>query len=89
MSCIWIIFHAFLSSAVVVFYKINIFEKFFQDYHQSIGPDLGSNCLEKLSADDTSRLKSFVLFGIYRVTMFEMASAATFGGILRVKFLLA
>ena len=25
----------------------------------------------------------------YRVTMFEMASAATFGGVLRVKFLLA
>ena len=57
-------FHAFLSSAIF-FFKINYFEKFFKEYHHSansldpdqarrfVGPDLGSNCLQKLSADDT------------------------------------
>ena len=61
--------HAFLSSADVFFFKfkINFFEKFFQEYHQSVsqfgsnsgltnvGPDLVPNCLQKLSADGTSR----------------------------------
>ena len=32
-----------------------LFEKFFQEYHQSIGPDLGPNCLQRLSVDDSSR----------------------------------
>ena len=49
--------HAFLSS-VDFFLKINFFKKIFQEYHQSIkhfvGPDLGPNCLQRLSADDKS-----------------------------------
>ena len=44
------------------------FLKFFQEYHQSVkpfgsrsgptfvGPDLGPNCLQRLSADDTSSI---------------------------------
>ena len=28
-----------------------------------VGPDLGSNCLQKLSADVTKKIKSLVLFG--------------------------
>ena len=55
----WVILHAF--------FKISFFEKIFQEYHQSIKqfgsrsgptfcrPDLGPNCLQKLSAHDTSR----------------------------------
>ena len=51
------------------FFKINFFEKVFQEYHQSVkqfgcrsgltfvGPDPIRNCLQKLSADDTSRPK--------------------------------
>ena len=43
----------------VDFFKIIFFEKFFQEYHQSVkhfvGPDLGPNCLQRLSADHTSR----------------------------------
>ena len=47
--------------------KINRFEKFFQEHYQSVkmldpdqdqlnvGPDLGPNCLQRLSADDKSR----------------------------------
>ena len=62
----WVILHAFLSSADI-FFNTNFFEKFFQEYHQSVkqfgssqapqnvGPDLGPNCLQRLSADDTSR----------------------------------
>ena len=49
------------------FFKINFFEKFFREYHQGknsldpdqarhiVRPDLGPSCLQKLSADDTSR----------------------------------
>ena len=57
--------HDFLS---VDFFKINFFEKFLQEYHQRVSnslipdqarsfvrPDLGSNCLQRLSAYDTSR----------------------------------
>ena len=59
----WVILHAFLSSAD--FFKITFFENFLQEYHQCVkqfgprsgrqrvGPDLGPNCLQKLSADDT------------------------------------
>ena len=39
-------------------FKSAFFESFFQEYHQSwrfVGPDLGSNCLRRLSVDDTSR----------------------------------
>ena len=60
-------FACFLSSVVVFcFFKINFFEKFFLEFlqnvslnpelaRQNVGPDLGPNCLQKLSADDTSR----------------------------------
>ena len=46
------------------FFRITFFEKFFQEYHQCqnsldldqaqrfVGPDLGPNCLQKLSAED-------------------------------------
>ena len=49
------------------FFKINVFEIFIQEYHgrdnsldpdqarQIVGPDLGPNSLQMLSADDTSR----------------------------------
>ena len=50
-------FHAYLLSDD--FFKINFFEKFFQEYHLSVkhfvGPDLGLNCLQKLSTDCTRR----------------------------------
>ena len=52
---------------VLIFFKINFFEKFFQEYlirvsnsldpdqaQHFVGPDLGPNCLQKL-ADDTRR----------------------------------
>ena len=56
---------------LLIFFKIAFSEKFFQEYHQSVkqfgprsdlkfrsqdvGPDLDPNCLQRLSADDTSR----------------------------------
>ena len=54
---------------MLIFFKINFFEKFFQEYIQSVitnsldpdqvrhsvGLDLGPNCLQRLSADDTRR----------------------------------
>ena len=58
----WEIFHAFC--CLLIFFKINLFKKLFQEYHLSviqIGSrpdltfDLGPNCLQKLSADDTRR----------------------------------
>ena len=58
----WEIFHSFLSSAA--FFQINFFKKLFLEYHLSVkqfgsrsGPtfDLRPICLQKLSADDTSR----------------------------------
>ena len=47
------------------FFKINLFEKLFQEYHQChsldldqalcfVGPGLGPNCLQKLSAEGTT-----------------------------------
>ena len=57
-----------LFADLFVFSKINIFTNFFQEYILSmsnnldlvqvlcfVGPCLGLNCLQKLSADDTSR----------------------------------
>ena len=54
--------------------KINLFEKFFQEYHQSVKQfldpdqakhvvraDLSPNCLQKISADDTRRLTDNLL----------------------------
>ena len=58
-------FHFFC--CLLIFFKIEIFKKNFQEYHRSIkqfgsksgrhfvGPDLGPNCLQRLSADDTSK----------------------------------
>ena len=55
-----------LLSCLLNFLKINFFEKSFQEYHRSVkqfgsrsgqtnvGPDLGPNCLQRLSADNTS-----------------------------------
>ena len=57
-------FHAYV---ICLFFKINFFQQFLQEYHQSfkqfgsrsdmtfVGPDLGPNCLQRLSADDTSK----------------------------------
>ena len=43
------------------FFKINFFKKFFQERYQSVnqfghsvGPDLGPNCMQRLSADNES-----------------------------------
>ena len=36
----------------LIYFKINFFKKFFQEYHLSVGPDLGPNCLQMLSADN-------------------------------------
>ena len=66
--------HAFLSSADV-FFKINFFVKFFQripsmlnslDPDQArhfVGPDLGPNCLQRITADNTcgQRVKHVVI----------------------------
>ena len=48
---------------MLIFFKV-FFEKLFQEYHQSvkkvwiqfIGPELGPNCLQWLSAEDTDNL---------------------------------
>ena len=60
-------FFGFLSSAD--FFEINLFQKIFQEYHQSVKnvdpdqarrsvlPDLGTHCLQRLSADGTGRLR--------------------------------
>ena len=57
--------HDFLSS--IIHFKLNFLESLFQEYQQSVkqiiadqgrrlvGPDLGPNCLQRLSTDDTSR----------------------------------
>ena len=55
---------------LLFFFKIIVFEKFFQEYHQSVkqfgsrsnvGPDLGPSCLKRLSANDIGkwRVNSF------------------------------
>ena len=45
-----------LISRLLIFFKANFFENFFQDCQQSVkhfvGPDLGPNCLQRLSGDD-------------------------------------
>ena len=59
----WVIFHVFLSSAD--FFQNELFQKFFQEHYQRlsngldpdqdqhfVGPDLGPNCLQRLSAAD-------------------------------------
>ena len=63
----WVIFHDFLSSAD--FFQNQLFQKILSDRNTTrvsnsldpdqaahfVGPDLGPNCLQKVSADDTSR----------------------------------
>ena len=56
-----------------IFFKINFFEKFFQEYHLSVnrldpnqvryfvGLDLGANCLQRLSADDTRSMIDLIV----------------------------
>ena len=61
-----------------IFFKIIFFEKFFQEYHLSVkqigsrsgptffvGPDLGPNCLQRLSADDTRRQRVNSFYAIF------------------------
>ena len=57
----------------MIFFKTIFFEKFFQDYQQGVklnsldpdfmGPDLSPDCLQRLSANDTSRQRVGVAFG--------------------------
>ena len=54
----------------LTFFKINFFKKNFQEYYEksnsfdpdqdrhNVGPDLGPNCLQRLSADDKERVKT-------------------------------
>ena len=61
----WVIFHEFC--LLLIFLKINFFEKLFRNTIRVsnslgpdpaghfVGPDLGPNCLQRLSADDNSR----------------------------------
>ena len=71
------IVHAFLSSDDF-FFKINLFEKFFRENNikvsNSLDPDqarlfvwhdLGPNCLQRLSAEDTSRQRVALLCCIF------------------------
>ena len=55
----------------LMFFKINFFKTFYQEYHQSVkqlesrhfvGPDLGPNYLQRLSADNTSRYRVKPIF---------------------------
>ena len=55
------------------FFKIYLLKRFFQEYHWNVkqfvpdqaqrivGPDLGSNCLPRLSADNTGRLVKLMM----------------------------
>ena len=66
-SAYWVIFHAFLLSADF-FLKSTFLKNYFRSTirvsnsldpdqaGQNVGPDLGPNCLQRLSADDTRRL---------------------------------
>ena len=61
----------FLSSAE--FFKINIFKNFFRNTSRVsnsldpdlaqhfVGPDLGTNCFRRSSADDTKQSSSFII----------------------------
>ena len=67
---------------VLIFFKIKFFEEFFQKYHQSVkqfgsrsgptfvGPDLGSNCLQKYQ--QTTQLSGF-----FDISEFEKGKAFT------------
>ena len=59
----------FICCRLLTFFKINVFKKFYQEHYSSIkqlgsrsgpmfhvGPDLGPNCLQRISAEDKSPL---------------------------------
>ena len=52
-------FHAFLVARCLCCFSKLTFKKIFQEQYQSVkrsvGPDLGPNCLQRLSADDKGR----------------------------------
>ena len=62
-------FMILLSYLLIFFFKINFFKTFFQEHYQiakgldpyqdriTFGPDLGPNCLQRLSADNNSHHK--------------------------------
>ena len=64
---IWVTLNAFFLSSADCFSKLIFCKKLFQEYHQSVKqfgcrsgqtisrPDLGPNCWQRLSADDTRR----------------------------------
>ena len=80
----WDIFHNFFVVIILIFFKINFFNTFFQEYHVSVNqsgprdqtllkvvPDLGPNYLQRLSAEDTSRYgKVFKSIIIFGVFLF-------------------
>ena len=47
------------------FFKINFFKKLFQKNYQNVGPDLGPNCLQMLSADDRTPASKKELINSY------------------------
>ena len=78
-----LISHAFFRLLTLFFCKINFFEKFFRGYHQvvkkildpdqsrrNVGPDLAPSCLQRLSADYTSRQR-VTGDGIYKLVNFS------------------
>ena len=66
----WVIFHAYLSSAVFlsksiflrILYTIRVLNSLYPDQPDIVGPDLGPNCLQRLSADKTRRGKELIGF---------------------------
>ena len=48
-----VILHAFLSSAD--FFQNQLFQEYHLSVKRFVVPDLGPNCLQRLSADDSSR----------------------------------
>ena len=69
-----------LLSSADFFFKINFHKKLFQEYYQSVshgldpdqdryfvGPDLGPNCLKRLSADVKSPLTRKELQGTFQL----------------------
>ena len=85
----WVILYAFCR-LLIFFFKIIFFEKFFQEYHQSIeqfesdqarcfvSPVLCPNCLQKLSADGNRRQNVKVPFGEVRFMYLKTCSLCTF-----------
>ena len=71
-----------LFCCLLIFFKINFFEEFFQKYHQSVkqfgsrsgptffSPDLGSNCLQRY--EQTTQLSGF-----FDISEYEKGKAFT------------